>query len=189
MKTINKPLYRILTFLLVLIALPIASQDKYLDKNGTIVFEASEQLFEEVKATNTSTTAIYNTKTNEIAALALLKGFRFKNSLMEEHFNENYVESDTYPKATFKGALIDFDSNNDFGDSPLKVTVKGVLELHGKQKNITTDVAIQKIDDVISITGSFTVLPSDFDIEIPKIVRNKIAKSVNVSLDFKLVKK
>ncbi|MGC6430511.1 MAG: YceI family protein [Jejuia sp.] len=163
-------------------------QDKYIDKNGTVVFEASEKLFEEVKATNTSTTAIYNIQTNEIAALALMKGFRFKNSLMEEHFNENYIESDTYPKAIFKGKLIDFNVE-DLSANNTEVKLKGVLELHGKQKEVETLLSIQKVDTIISLTGTFDVTPGDFDIDIPKIVRNKIAKVVNVTLDFKLVKK
>ncbi|GAB1858210.1 hypothetical protein MHTCC0001_30470 [Flavobacteriaceae bacterium MHTCC 0001] len=165
------------------------SQEKYIDKNGTIVFEASEKLFEEVKATNTSTTAIYNIKTNEIAALALMKGFRFKNSLMEEHFNENYIESDTYPKAIFKGKLVDFNAEEGLNAITKDVKIKGVLELHGKQKDIETIVTLQKVDDIISLIGTFSVTPADFDIEIPKIVRNKIAKVVIVNLDFKLVKK
>ncbi|WP_239000296.1 YceI family protein [Hyunsoonleella ulvae] len=164
-------------------------QEKYIDKNGTIVFEASEKLFEEVKATNTSTTAIYNITTNEIAALALIKGFRFKNSLMEEHFNENYIESGTYPKAIFRGKLIDFNTQENLGSTTAQVKVKGVLELHGKQKEIETMLTIQKVNDIISLTGAFSVTPADFGIEIPKIVRNKIAKVVNVNLDFKLIKK
>lgn len=165
------------------------SQEKYIDRNGTIVFEASEELFEEVKASNTSATAIYNIKTNEIAALALMKGFRFKNSLMEEHFNENYIESDTYPKATFKGKLIDFNPQKNLSENLTQIKVKGVLELHGKQKDIETLLTIQKVDNMISLTGSFSVIPADFDIEIPKIVSNKIAKVVSISIDFKLVKK
>ncbi len=185
--------YKINQLLLICMCLLICSvsfsQDKYIDKNGTIVFEASEKLFEEVKATNKSTTAIYNIETNEIAALALMKGFRFKNSLMEEHFNENYMESDSYPKAIFKGKIIDFNAKENLNEIAVEVNVKGVLELHGKQKTIEAIFTIQKINNIIAITGSFTVSPSDFDIEIPKIVRNKIAKVVNVSLDFKLVQK
>ncbi len=165
------------------------SQEKYIDSNGTIVFEASEELFEEVKATNTSATAIYNIKTNEIAALALMKGFRFKNSLMEEHFNENYIESDTYPKAIFKGKLIDFNPQTDLSKNPTPIKVKGVLELHGKQKDLEILLTIQKVNNTISLTGTFSVTPADFDIEIPKVVSNKIAKVVNINIDFKLVKK
>ncbi|TBN04415.1 YceI family protein [Hyunsoonleella flava] len=185
--------YRIIKLLPIITCLLICTisfgQDKYIDKNGTIVFEASEKLFEEVKATNKYATAIYNIETNEIAALALMKGFRFKNSLMEEHFNENYIESDTYPKAIFKGKIVDFNATKNLGETAVEVDVKGVLELHGKQKTIETVLTLQKVDNIISMTGSFVVSPSDFDIEIPKIVRNKIAKMVHVNLDFKLIRK
>ena len=70
------------------------SQEKYLTKSGVLNFEASVEYFEEIKATNTNVTAILNTSNGQFAALALVKGFRFKNALMEEHFNENYAESD-----------------------------------------------------------------------------------------------
>ncbi len=157
------------------------AQSKYLEKNGVLIFEASEALFEEVKAVNKSTTVIYNVETNEIAALALMKGFRFKNSLMEEHFNENYIESGKYPKAIFKGTLLNFDPTKD-----KQATIKGVLEIRGKKKEIETILNVQQVDEMISMTGDFIVTPQDFDIEIPKIVRNKIAKEVTVKLDFKL---
>lgn len=166
----------------------LVAQEKYIEKDGIIVFEASEKLFEEVKATNESVTVILNTETNQIASLALMKGFRFKNSLMEEHFNENYIESEDYPKATFKGKLIDFNAN-DLNENNTEVSVEGVLELHGKQKQISCKLGVQKIGNMISMTGEFIVTPGDFDIKIPKIVRNKIAKEVNVKLNFKLEKK
>ncbi|MFP2997280.1 YceI family protein [Spongiivirga sp. MCCC 1A20706] len=158
------------------------AQTKYLEKNGVLIFEASEKLFEEVKAVNKSTTVIYNEATNQIAALALMKGFRFKNSLMEEHFNENYIESGKYPKAIFKGELLNFDPTKS-----KQATVKGILEIRGKKKEVETVLNVQQIGGTISMTGEFVVTPQDFDIEIPKIVRNKIAKEVNVKLDFKLV--
>ena len=85
--------------------------DKKITKTGTIVFEASVPSFEEVKAKNEAVTCILNPDNGEIAALALMKGFRFKVALMEEHFNENYVESSKYPKATFKGKIDNFDES------------------------------------------------------------------------------
>ena len=84
------------------------SQEKYLTKSGVLNFEASVEAFEEIKASNSNVTAIFNAANGQIAALALVKGFRFKNALMEEHFNENYAESDLYPKAIFKGELVGF---------------------------------------------------------------------------------
>ena len=77
------------------------SQEKYLTKSGVLNFEASVEAFEEIKATNTNVTAILNTANGQFAALALVKGFRFKNALMEEHFNESYAESDEYPQSYF----------------------------------------------------------------------------------------
>ncbi|WP_425237245.1 YceI family protein [Ulvibacterium sp.] len=188
MKSVN---IRFSLLILVLVHGAVASlwaQDRYIDKNGIVIFEASEQLFEEVKATNESVTVILSTETNQIASLALIKGFHFKNSLMEEHFNENYIESDTYPKAKFKGNLIDLNMV-ELDENVTEVSVEGVLEVRGKQKEIHTVLKTQKIGDIISITGEFIVTPGDFDIEIPKIVRSKIAKEVLVKLDFKLAKK
>jgi len=184
MKNTNKITKTGLVLLLLLGAFHLHGQ-KLVDRNGKVAFEASEALFEPVEAKNESVTAVLDTQSNEIASLALIKGFRFKNSLMEEHFNENYIESETYPKATFKGQLKDFDIT-DVANEPQQVRVDGKLELHGKEKAIETYLNIGKTGDVLIITGSFTVTPDDFDIAIPSIVKNKIAKEVIVSLDFNL---
>lgn len=187
MRVNNKYFLTAALWLIVIFFSNLNAQNKYLDKNGVVIFEASEKLFEEVKATNNSVTAIYNEQTKEIASLVLIKGFRFKNSLMEEHFNENYIESHLYPKATFKGVLKNFEGN--LGAETKKITVKGTLMLHGKEKEIETVLKLQKVNNIISITGEFIVSPADFDIEIPKIVENKIAKDVHLTMSFKLVKK
>ena len=99
---------------------------------------------------------------------------------MEGHFNENYIESDTYPKATFKGKLQDFDINT------LKDTysIKGTLSLHGKSKEITIDGTLQKDENTILLSSLFSLNPQDFDIQIPGVVRKKIAEEVTVSFDF-----
>jgi polyisoprenoid-binding protein YceI len=163
----------------------LQAQSKYIDKKGKVIFEASADLFEPVKASNESVTVVLNVETSEIASLALVKSFRFKNSLMEEHFNENYIESETYPKATFKGKLLNF-KFSDLSKNMTEVVVEGKMELHGKEKQIRTTLKIAKLGDSIIIQGSFSVTPADFDIEIPSIVKNKIAKEIVVSLDFKL---
>ncbi|WP_106793295.1 YceI family protein [Aquimarina sp. Aq78] len=161
------------------------SQEKYIEKKGTIVFEASEKTFEPVKAKNTSVTTILNINTGEIASLALMKEFRFRNALMEEHFNENYIESDTYSKTIFRGKIIRFNFF-ELSEQEKEFKVNGQLKLHGKEQNIESILYISKKDEHIFIHGNFAVAPQDFDISIPKIVRNKIAKQVKVSVDFKL---
>lgn len=162
-----------------------ATAQRLVDKNGTVAFEASEALFEPVEAKNESVTAVFDVASNEIASLALIKGFRFPNSLMEEHFNENYIESETYPKATFKGKLIDFNKDA-LTENATQVRVKGTMALHGKEKAIDTNVMVQKSGDGMLLKGSFDVSPDDFAIKIPGIVKNKIAKTVKVSLEFNL---
>ena len=175
----------LLLFAIAISSIAMNAQEKYIDKSGIINFEASEETFEPVKAKNESVTAILNTAKNEIAALALIKSFRFKNSLMEEHFNENYIESETYPKATFRGELLNFDSTS-LTENNTETTVEGVLKLHGKEKKINTTLLVSKTRETIQLSGSFTVTPQDFDIEIPSVVRNKIAKEIIIVLDFKL---
>lgn len=159
--------------------------EKKTTKTGTISFEASVPSFEEVKAKNSAVTCILNTANGEIAALALMKGFRFKVALMEEHFNENYVESSKYPKATFKGKIEGFDSNK-LTTTSKDFTIKGKLELHGKTKEITTTGKIKKIGSDIEIKTSFFVNTDDFGIEIPSVASKKVTKKVLLDCNFLL---
>ena len=162
------------------------TQSKYLTKTGIISFEASVPSFEEVAAKNNAVTVILNTENGEIAALALINGFRFKNALMEEHFNENYAESNTYPKAIFEGKIKQFSKDNTSGN----FEISGKLMFHGVTKIIETiPVTIDVTSERINIKGEFKVLASDFNIEIPKIVKNKISEDVQVSFSFELLKK
>ena len=175
-----KTLYSFLA--LILVSFFGYSQAKKITKTGDIRFEASVPSFEEVKAQNKSATFVLNTETGDIAALALIKAFRFKIALMEEHFNENYIESDKYPKATFKGKVYGFDMAK-LSENYKDFTIKGILELHGKSKEITIPTKIRKTADGIELTSSFTVNSDDFNISIPKMVSNKVSKKVNISLD------
>lgn len=177
---------RVLGLLIAILNLGISyGQERYVDRKGIVVFEASEKLFEPVKAKNESVSVLFDASNNKIAALTLIRGFQFKNPLMQEHFNENYMESDQYPKALFKGEIMDFDIDK-ANSTTQEYVIKGTLEIRGITKTIEPTVQIQKIDNVMAIGGSFTVTPEDFNIEIPKIVENKIAKTVLVKLDFKL---
>lgn len=164
----------------------VFAQDKVLTKTGKVTFEASVPSFEEVKANHKAVTCILNTKTGEIASLILVKGFQFKLALMEEHFNENYIESDKFPKATFKGKIDNFDWNK-ITAQPQEFTIKGKIELHGKTKDVVLVSKIKKSGAGIEITSSFTLNPEDFDIQIPSLVRAKVAKNVAVRLDFILL--
>lgn len=160
----------------------IFGQDKIVAKNGSLTFEASVPSFEEIKAKNSGVTVIINTKTGEIASLALAKGFKFKIALMEEHFNENYIESDRYPKATFKGKIDNFDFSKVSSEAK-NYTIKGKLELHGKSKEITITAAIKKTSDGTNLISNFSINTDDFDIEIPSIVSKKVSKKTNMKME------
>lgn len=161
-------------------------QEKFATKTGEITFEASVPSFEEVKANNTNVSAVLNTSTGDFAALALMKGFRFKVALMEEHFNENYIESSKYPKATFKGTIQDFNLSGMSGKK--NYVIKGTLNLHGVDKNIEVPATISMKDGAIQLIAQFVLRPEEFGIKIPSIVSNKIAEDVNVSFVFSLQK-
>lgn len=179
-----------LTFLLLtLIGLSTTAQSRYLTKTGLLSFEASVPSFEEVVAKNNAVTAILNTENGEFAALALVKAFRFKNALMEEHFNENYAESDDYPKAIFKGKLDGFDFTK-LNQLDTEMFIDGSLTFHGVTKDLKSiPLTLKLVDDKIILSGSFKVMVSDFKIDIPKIVKSKLSNEVSVVFNFELVKK
>ncbi len=163
------------------------AQDKFITKTGVINFEASVPSFEEVNAKNENVSAILKS-TGEFASLALMKGFRFKVALMEEHFNENYAETSKFPKTTFKGNIEDFDISQ-LDENDKTFTVKGVITMHGVDKSIEVPASIKMVENTIYLSTIFVLKPGDFDIEIPSIVSSKIAEEVNVSANFILKSK
>jgi hypothetical protein len=177
------------TFLatIVLWLLPQVStaQGQYMTRSGEITFEASVPTFEPIKATNTGSTAIFDTQTGEFAALALVRGFRFRVALMEEHFNENYIESHEYPKTSFKGTIADFDASK-LNDGPQKLNLTGALSLHGVTQNIELPVKIHYQGEQLLLSADFSVRSEDYAIEIPKLVRKQIAETVNISVRLRL---
>jgi hypothetical protein len=160
---------------------------KYSTRTGNLKFEASVPSFEEVAAGNKAASAVLESSKGELAVLALMKGFRFKVALMEEHFNESYVESDKYPKATFKGKIEGFDITK-LTEEGKQFNISGDLTLHGRTKKITDTAKISKTGDTVTIVGSFEVKPADFEIEIPKLVSKKVAEKVTITYNLVLTK-
>lgn len=177
---------KLLTFALLLFIVSVFAQDKMVTKNGKIIFEASIPAFEEVKAKTNQASCVLNTKTGDIASLALIKAFEFKLALMQEHFNANYLESDSYPKSTFKGKIQNFHLE---ALTPVaqEYTITGKMELHGKTKNVVTIAKIRKSEDnSIEIISDFNINASDYDIEIPAIVKTKVSDKVCIRTNFQL---
>ncbi|WP_460219264.1 YceI family protein [Psychroserpens sp. MEBiC05023] len=178
---------KIVIILIGLMSMNVTAQ-KYFTKTGTTEFKASVEAFEPVEAKNKSTTVILNIENGQIAGLLFVKAFHFEIALMQEHFNENYMDSDKYPKATFRGQLEEFDLNNLSNESQ-EFKLKGTLIVRGKEKKIDAIALLKKEGDKILFTSAFNVKPQEFNIKIPSIVREKIASSINLTLNYELVKK
>jgi hypothetical protein len=165
----------------------IIFSQKMITRTGQIKFEASVPSFEPVAAVNNSVSAVLDESNGEFASLVLVKAFKFKVPLMEEHFNENYMESSKYPKATFKGKIINYDASKLTASG--KYDLEGDLTIHGVTKKIKTKITLVSKDKKLYITNSFTVKSQDFNIKIPGIVKSKVSEDINVAVDFILDKK
>lgn len=161
------------------------AQSKYFTRNGTVVFHSSAPL-EDITADNRSVTAVLDAESGALEFSALMRSFNFKKALMQEHFNENYVESEKFPKATFKGKVVDMDKVDFATPGTYPVTVSGDLTLHGVTQPLTTEAVFEVGDAAITGKSEFIARPADFDIEIPGIVRDKIAKEIKVTVDVEL---
>jgi hypothetical protein len=157
----------------------------YMTKNGFIGFYSKTPL-EDIRAENNQVYAVLDPASHRLAFAVLMKGFLFTKELMQIHFNENYVESDKYPKATFSGACSgDMDLSK---DGTYQVVIKGDLSLHGVTKPIETTAQLDVKNNHIKGTSTFKLKPEDFKITIPAIVREKIASEMNVKVQIDWVR-
>jgi len=152
----------------------------YITRSGFIGFYSKTPL-EDIKAENQQANAVVDITKKQMAFAVLMKGFEFKKELMQTHFNENYVESDKYPKANFSGSYTGEINKN--GEAS-NVQVSGSLTLHGVKKNIDVPATLQFIDGKLSGHATFTLKPEDFNISIPSLVRDKIASQMTVEVKF-----
>jgi len=174
-----------ITFLIALFAFTnLFGQTTYYTKTGKIDFFSSTPM-EDIEAVNNEVNSFLNIEKNELVFAVLIKGFKFQKSLMQEHFNENYMESDKFPKAQFKGNIVDFDATNYKKDGEYKVNVKGDLTIHGVTKSVNIPGMIVVKGGKISAISKFKVKCADYDIKIPSVVSNKISEEIEVNVDMK----
>lgn len=174
--------------LLILFVITLSSfSQQYITKDGITEFDGSKAAFEPIKAKNNSSISIIDIENGGIAALIYIKDFNFRLGLMQEHFNENYLESNKFPKSTFEGDIKDFDFNkltNDFKNYYIqgKLTIKGVTQI------VNTEAQLRLIDEKLELKCNFNILLSDFKIKIPRVVFKKIDEKVKINLNFKYEK-
>jgi len=168
--------------LLILIAASVSafSQGKFIAKNAYISFYSSTPM-EDILGESNETVTILDSSNGEIVFQALMTTFHFKRALMEEHFNENYMESTKFPKAKFKGTIEGFKKEMLTGPvANIKIT--GVLNVHGVDKTITVPGTLGQQDRKLVGTSKFKVIPEDYGITIPSLVRDKIGKEMEITI-------
>lgn len=175
----------ILLFLCIATVTTHSWAQKYYTKNGYVKF-FSKAILEDIEAENEQATCIVNIETGEVISKVKMKSFIFKKALMQEHFNENYVESDKYPQALLKAKVKNL-SELDFKSSKKQMVVlEGNLTIHNVTNAVSIKGEFEKKGNKIEVQSFFIVKTADYGIIIPWIVRDNIAKEIEVSLNFEL---
>lgn len=175
---------RLFLFSLLLTLVLAANGQKFMTKNGYIGF-FSHTPMEDIKADNNQVVGVLDISTGEMVFQALIKSFHFDRALMEEHFNENYMESDKIPKSIFKGKISNLSSVDFTKPGTYDVTVEGDLTIHDVTNKITTKGTIEVVSGGINATSKFNIVPEDYKINIPGVVRDKIDKNLGVTVTMK----
>ncbi|MEY3415989.1 MAG: hypothetical protein RL060_100 [Bacteroidota bacterium] len=155
------------------------AQQLYSTTTGIVSFFSSTPM-EDISAVNKKATSIYNATTNELAFQMQIIQFKFPNALMEDHFNENYMETPKYPKASFQGKVNE--SVDLTKDGVYEVTATGKLTIHGvtQLKTMTGKFTVSK--GKIKIESNFEVALADYKIEVPTIVFSKVAEIIKIKV-------
>jgi hypothetical protein len=182
----NKPftMKRLLLLLVLLTAFIAANAQKYMTKNGFISFFGHTPM-EDIKGDNNQVNSILDISTGDMVFQALVKSFHFDRALMEEHFNENYMESDKFPKTSFKGKITNLSSVDFKKNGTYEVTVEGDMTIHDVTNKITTKGTLEVVSGGVNANSKFSIIPEDYKIIIPGVVRDKIAKSLEVTVTMK----
>jgi hypothetical protein len=173
----------IVLFFLFNLVLAVNAQ-KYMTKNGFIGFYSHTPM-EDIKAENNQVVGALDITTGEMVFQALIKSFHFDRALMEEHFNENYMESDKIPKSMFKGKITNLSAVDLTKNGTYDVTVEGDLTIHDVTNKITTKGTIEVVTGGINANSKFNIVPEDYKITIPGVVREKINKNLEVTVAMK----
>lgn len=160
--------------------LPAAAQKVY-TKNGSVSFFSKSPL-EDITAKNNEVMSVMDQQTGDIQFSVLIKSFRFKKSLMEQHFNENYMESDKFPKAVFRGKIAELSMINFRSDGTYPVTIIGDLTIRGITNKVASKGELRVNKGVTAAHGNFNINLADYNISIPAVVKNNIAKTIAIEV-------
>lgn len=173
--------------LLILIAIVLMGTaqlfaQKYMTRSGHVWFH-SEAPLETIEAHNYQVTSIIDIASGEVVFSMLIKGFQFEKALMQEHFNEKYLHSDKYPKATYEGRITNISDLTLDKPGTYTVEMEGNLTIHGETKAVKTTATLENKDGKLLGNAKFPVAVKDYKVEIPSMVARNIAEVVDVTVD------
>lgn len=174
-----------LTITLLIIFATTTYGQRYITKTGHIWFH-SEAPLETIEAHNNQVNAALDIKTGALVFKVLMKSFIFEKALMQEHFNENYVESDKFPNATFQGKVTNISDIDFLQQGNYEADISGELTIHGITNNVSASGTFDVRQDMIDGISKFNILIADYDISIPGAVAGKIADEIEINVDIKL---
>jgi len=160
---------------------------KYITKTGDVIFYSDTPL-ETIEAKNNQVNCALNAETGDFVFKILIKSFEFEQALMQEHFNENYMESSIYPNSTFKGKVINMDEIDLASPGSVDIQVKGDLSIHGITKEIETEGTFIISENNIQGKAVFDIAPEDYNIKIPSAIAQNIAEVVEITVNIDLNK-
>lgn len=169
----------LLALLLITLSFAPVLAQQYKAENGYVRF-FSEAALEDIAAENKKGSSIFDVSNGNIVFSIPITSFEFEKSLMREHFNEKYMESEKYPKAVFKGNIADFEDR----EGTQNLQAHGNMTIHGVTRQINTKGKIMKEGDQLRLTSTFIVRLEDYEVKIPKLLWQNIAEEVEVTLDF-----
>lgn len=170
--------------------LPVQAQ-RYFSRNARVAFDATSKTSpEKINAVSNSGTLVLDKTTGKVEAAVLLKGLLFEKALMQEHFNENYVESDKFPKAKFSGKIDNITALDLTKNGTYTVVMAGTMDMHGVVKEVKTPATFVVSGGKITASAQFSLLLADYQIAIPSLVADKVAKTavIEVKTDLELMK-
>jgi len=175
---------KVMIVVLALLIGGVTFSQKMITRSGEIKFDATVPgAMDPVIANNNTVSSLFDKSTGDLVVQAMVKSFKFKSPLMEEHFNENYMESDKFPKTSFKGKVINYDSKSG------NYEVEGELTMHGVTNKVKSKMEITNEGGKVVISGAFIVKLNDYKLEVPALAKKTLAETAKISVKLALENK
>ena len=158
---------------------------KYFTREGSITL-ISETPVERIEAFNKTATSVIDFSSGAMDFAALIKAFHFEKAILQDYFNENFLQSNEYPKAVFKGKILNYEDIDLTKAGVHQVAVEGELTAHGQTKKVRTNGSLKINGDIVNAIASFTLSADDYKIPIPEVVKENLAKEIKIDINVKL---